>query len=87
MRRLVKTSGVCGGNACARNSRVPVWTLQRLRELGASDRQLLDDFPSLTAEDLPAAWEYVASHEDEIRHAIQRQDPDSSRMRGRKAAE
>ena len=87
MERIVKTPGVCGGNACVRDTRVPVWTLQRLRELGASNRQLLDDFPSLTAEDLPAAWAYVAGHEDEIRHAIARQGPNGSRTRGRKTAE
>jgi uncharacterized protein (DUF433 family) len=73
MERIVKTPGVCGGSACVRDTRVPVWTLQRLRELGASDRALLEDFPSLTAEDLRHVWAYVPGHPEEIRDAIERQ--------------
>src|SRR5437868_4737695 len=84
MERIGKIPGVCGGNACVRDTRVPVWTLQRLREQGASEQQLLDDFPSLTAEDLPAAWAYVARHAAEIRRAIERQGPNRARTRGRK---
>jgi uncharacterized protein (DUF433 family) len=68
-----KTPGVCGGEACVRDSRVPVWTLYRLKELGRSDEQLLGDFPSLTVDDLPAAWAYVREHEAKIRDAIRRQ--------------
>lgn len=30
-----KTSGVCGGYACVRNTRIPVWTLVSLRQQGA----------------------------------------------------
>lgn len=74
-----KTPGVCGGNACVRDTRVPVWTLQRLKDLGRSDEQLLEDFPTLTPDDLPAAWDYVRLHPDEIRTAIGRQGPSGSR--------
>lgn len=74
MELIRKTPGVCGGHACIRETRVPVWTLQRLRELGATDRQLLADFPSLSPTDLAAAWEYSATHADEIRDAIVHQE-------------
>jgi type III restriction enzyme len=51
---IQKTPGVCGGNACVRDTRIPVWTLQRLRELGRTDRELLDDYPTLTPADIEA---------------------------------
>ena len=70
-----KSPGVCGGEARVRDTRVPVWTLQRLRELGRTDEQLLADYPTLGPEDLPAAWEYVRLHGEEIRQAIARQGP------------
>lgn len=67
-----KTPGVCGGNACIRDTRIPIWTLQELKEMGVCDHQLLEDFPSLSAEDLAAAWEYVAHHSQEISDATPR---------------
>lgn len=70
---IQKTPGVCGGSACVRDTRIAVWTLQRLRELGRSDAQLLEDFPTLIAADLSAAWEYVRHNGAEIRDAIARQ--------------
>lgn len=69
---IQKTPGVCGGNACVRETRIAVWTLQRLNELGVGDEQLLADFPTLLAADLPAVWDYVRENEDEIRAAIAR---------------
>ena len=68
-----KTPGVCGGEACVRDTRVPVWTLWRLRELGRTDAQLLEDYPSLTPQDLAAAWDYARRNPDEICEAIARQ--------------
>ena len=68
-----KTPGVAGGSACVRDTRIAVWTLWRLRELGRTDAQLLEDYPSLTAQDLSAAWDYARRNADEIRDAIARQ--------------
>jgi uncharacterized protein (DUF433 family) len=50
---IQKTPGVCGGNACVRDTRLPVWTLQRLRDLGRTDEQLLADYPTLLLADYP----------------------------------
>ena len=69
---IQKTPGVCGGSACVRETRIAVWMLQRLKELGADDNQLLADFPTLLPADLPAVWDYVKQNEDEIRAAIAR---------------
>ena len=64
------TAGVCGGAACLAGTRIPVWTLEEYRRLGASDADLLTAYPSLRAEDLVNAWAYVRSHQDEIERQI-----------------
>jgi uncharacterized protein (DUF433 family) len=60
----------CGGDACIRDSRIPVWVLVNYRRLGGSDADLLRDYPSLTPADLEAAWGYSAAHPEEIDRAI-----------------
>jgi uncharacterized protein (DUF433 family) len=60
----------CGGDACIRDSRIPVWVLVNYRRLGGSDADLLRDYPSLTLADLEAAWRYAAANAEEIDRAI-----------------
>jgi uncharacterized protein (DUF433 family) len=64
------TPGVCGGEACMRNTRIAVWMLEVARRFGVEPLDLLLDYPNLTAQDLEAAWQYVASHTEEIESAI-----------------
>lgn len=64
------TPGVCGGEACIRNTRIAVWMLEEARRAGAGDADLMADYPDLSREDLEAAWQYVASHVEEIGSAI-----------------
>jgi uncharacterized protein (DUF433 family) len=68
--RITKTPGVCGGEACIRGHRIPVWVLVGYRRLGKSDADLLRDYPSLRPGDLEAAWLYAAAHPEEIERAI-----------------
>ncbi len=68
--RIVKTPGLCGGDACIRGHRIPVWVLVGYRQLGKSDGELLRDYPSLVPADLEAAWEYAAANPEEIDRAI-----------------
>ena len=68
--RIQKTPGVCGGTARIAGTRVPVWQLVEARQLGATEAQLLLDFPRLRAADLVAAWKYAEDHPDEIGDAI-----------------
>src|SRR5207248_5557800 len=65
-----KTPGVCGGDACIRNTRITVWGLVERRNLGASDAEMLDTITGLMREDLEAAWEYYDQHREEIDQAI-----------------
>jgi uncharacterized protein (DUF433 family) len=55
-------SEVCGGAPVVRGTRIPIHTLAALAEQGAPDEELLEDYPSLTAESLAAALEYARAH-------------------------
>jgi uncharacterized protein (DUF433 family) len=63
---ISKTPGVCDGDACIRNSRIPVWVLESFRRLGMKESRLLDNYATLTATDLANAWAYVAAFPDKI---------------------
>ena len=56
----------CGGDACIRETRIPVWVLVNYRRLGASDADILRAYPSLNSADLEAAWDYAAANLAEI---------------------
>lgn len=60
----------CGGDACIRETRIPVWVLVGYHRLGMSDAAILESYPSLGPADLEAAWEYAAANEEEIDTAI-----------------
>jgi uncharacterized protein (DUF433 family) len=65
-----KTPGVCGGDACIRNTRITVHGLVHYRQLGLTDERLVEIIQGLTQDDLAAAWDYYASHAAEIQEAI-----------------
>ena len=67
---ISKNPDRCGGEACIRDSRIPVWVVVNYRRLGGSDADLLRDYPSLTQADLEAAWRYEATNRTEIDRAI-----------------
>jgi uncharacterized protein (DUF433 family) len=67
---ISKRADRCGGDACIRETRIPVWVLVGYRRLGMSDADILQAYPSLTPVDLDAASEYAAAHEEEIDRAI-----------------
>ena len=60
------TDDVMGGDPCIARTRIPVWTLEQARRLGASEAELLRSYPGLRAEDLANAWAYVRAHRDQI---------------------
>jgi uncharacterized protein (DUF433 family) len=61
---------VCGGDPCIARTRIPVWLLERYRRLGVSERDLLDSYPSLRAEDLANAWAFARAHAADIEAQI-----------------
>lgn len=68
---IEKTTGVCGGSACIIRTRIPVWTLVELQQMGTSDATLLEFYPSLRQQDLTAAWAYYKANKKEIDLDIQ----------------
>jgi type III restriction enzyme len=67
---IQKTPGVCGGDACIRNTRITVWGLVQRRQQGLSDAEVLRRVPGLTPADLEAAWDYYERSHEEIEQAI-----------------
>jgi uncharacterized protein (DUF433 family) len=68
------TDGVSGGDACISRTRIPLWTLEQARRLGASEAELLRGCPGLCAEDLANAWAYLRAHRAQIDGQIQDND-------------
>ncbi len=73
---IQKTPGVCGGDACIRNTRIMVWLLVSLKRQGATEDQLLSNFPTLDSNDLGLAWEYYRRNPEEIDRAIKENEED-----------
>lgn len=62
--------GVSGGESCIVRTRIPVWVLVKGRQLGVSEAELLQAYPTLRAEDLANAWAYYRAFPDEIERQI-----------------
>jgi len=67
---IQKTPGVCGGDACIRDTRITVWGLVEYRQLGLSDDEIKRRVQGATSADLEAAWEYYRLNQEEIAEAI-----------------
>ena len=63
-------AGVCGGEPCIIRTRISVWALEQSRRLGISEADIPRSYPTLRAEDLAHAWDYVRAHRDEIERQI-----------------
>jgi uncharacterized protein (DUF433 family) len=59
------------GEARIANTQIAIWELVNAQDLGCNDRELLQMYPQLTESDLIAAWEYAATHPQEIALALQ----------------
>ena len=68
---ISKVVGICGGDACIVGTRIPVWSLVNYRRLNASDGDILEAFPDLSAAELVNAWAYADAYTEEIEKAIQ----------------
>jgi len=68
---IKKTPGVCGGDACIGNRRIPVWQIIEGKQLGYSDDLIRNRYEDpLTLDELNAAFDYYTVHHDEIDEAI-----------------
>ncbi|MBW4632460.1 MAG: DUF433 domain-containing protein [Iphinoe sp. HA4291-MV1] len=71
---ITKTPGVMGGDACIDKTRLPVWLFISLRRQGATDAELLNMYPHISAADLVNVWAYADAHPDEIEIALREQE-------------
>lgn len=69
------TPGVCGGDPCVARARIPVWVLVRAHQLGASDDEILEDYPTLSRQDIDSAWHYYKQHRADIDQQMADNDP------------
>lgn len=67
---ISKSPDRCGGDACIRDTRIPVWVIVNYRRLGMSDTGILNAYPSLTPSDLEAAFAYADTNAEEIDRSI-----------------
>ena len=70
--------GVSGGEPIIVRTRIPVWLLEQARRLGTSEADLLKAYPTLRAQDLANAWNYVQSHREAIEQQIAGNESDES---------
>jgi uncharacterized protein (DUF433 family) len=68
---IVRTPGVCGGSPRLIRTRIPIWALQQMRQLGFSEFKILESYPTLTPGDLTQVWGYVATHKEQIDKEIE----------------
>jgi len=57
--RVVSTPSVCGGEPRIAGTRIPVSVLVQCREIGFDDARILKGYPTLSPEDLAAAWAFA----------------------------
>lgn len=65
-RKIVRTPGVCGGQARIDNTRVPVWLLKLHWDAGQDNVEIVETFPTIWWEDIDAAKAYEREHPEEI---------------------
>lgn len=73
---IEKTEGICGGAARIINTRIAVWVLENARQQGVTEAGLLQDYPTISAQDLANAWNYVRFHKAEIDEQIHLNEAD-----------
>ena len=63
--RITIDPQICHGQACIRGTRIPVHQIVRMLANGDMIEGLLEDYPSLTREDVLAGLDYAASLAEE----------------------
>ena len=62
---IVRDPMICGGEPVLKGTRVTLRTVLASLAEGASDQAILDDFPTLTAEDVRAVVAFAAASTEE----------------------
>lgn len=75
---ISKSPERCGGDACIRYTRIPVWVLANYLRLGGTKEELLRNYASLTTPDIETALAYAEAHRNEIDRAIRENEEGES---------
>lgn len=67
MNRITSNPRQCGGRPCIRGLRIRVKDILDMLAGGASQAEILDDYPYLEADDIKASFSYAAAQLD---HAV-----------------
>lgn len=67
---IQQTPGVCGGNPCIGDTRIPVWQVWSIYRETKDLNSILDEFPQLTPSDVLSAIVYTVGHRKEIEQQI-----------------
>lgn len=61
LHRITFNANQCGGKSCIRGMRIRVKDVLEMLAGGATEAQILEDFPYLEREDIQASLEYAAA--------------------------
>ena len=64
-KRILIDSKICHGQACIKGTRIPVHQIIRMLASGDKIEDLIEDYPSLKADDIYACLDYAASLAEE----------------------
>jgi uncharacterized protein (DUF433 family) len=64
--RITVDPNVCGGRPCIRGMRIRVSDILEMLAAGASQEEILEDYPYLEAADLAAALTFAARQTDHL---------------------
>jgi len=62
--RITVEPGKCGGRPCIRHMRIRVKDVLEMLAAGATEDQILSDYPDLERDDIRACLEYAAQYFD-----------------------
>ncbi|MEA1964565.1 MAG: DUF433 domain-containing protein [Candidatus Aerophobetes bacterium] len=60
LERISSNPDICHGKPCIKGTRIPVYIIISLVGEGISIEEIINDYPSLTPEDIKAAIQYAA---------------------------
>jgi hypothetical protein len=66
MNRITLEPGKRGGKPCIRGLRITVYDVLSQLSSGATQQEILDDFPELESEDILAVLSYAADREHKV---------------------
>lgn len=69
-----KDEEICGGEARFAGTRIPIWIIAKMRQLGCSDEEIIAAYPKLSLGHLNFATQYIAENREEIRRAAKIND-------------